>query len=135
MIKQCDGLCGDDVYHTHHLTLLGKFHFSWRYKIVQWIVPDTRPQPPISEIFGAPWIDEYKIQWREVYKGYEPQSCYVRDEKGFWVWVTNTPMFDREWFDSNGWQFPAVWITSPSQEFYRVGRDALSTIVSLPDQS
>lgn len=133
-VKKCDGLCGNHSYHTHDLRFLGNWHFIYRYKVFDRLLPDSRPQPPVDEKSGAPWIDEYEKSWRAAYPGYEPQSCFVRDEKGYWVWVTNTPQFDRGWFDKKGWQFPAAWITGPSQEFYKVGADYLSTIVSLPNK-
>ena len=133
MVKKCDGFCGNEGYHTHDLRLLGKWHFIYRYKVVKALFPDTRPQPPINDTVGAPWIDAYNHDWKQQFPGYEPISNYVRDERGFWVWVTNTPQFDRNWFDEKGWQFPAAWITGPSQEFYKVGKDAISTIVALPN--
>lgn len=135
MVKRCDGLCGNQAFHTHDLRWLGKWHFIYRYTVLRILFPDPRPQPPISvNIGGAPWIDEYNKAWREQFPGYTPISQYVRDEKGYWVWVTNSPQFDREWFDKQGWQFPAAWITGPSQEFYTVGKDHISTIVSLPNK-
>lgn len=132
MVKKCDGLCGNEGFHTHDLRLLGKWHFIWRFKVLKALFPDNRPQPPIDAIQGAPWIDEYNKAWLEQFPGYSPISQYVRDERGFWVWVTNTPQFDRNWFDGKGWQFPAAWITGPSQDFYTVGKDNISTIVALP---
>ena len=134
MIKRCDGFCNTPGYHTHDLRLWGKWHFIYRYAVLNRLLTDPRPQPPVDSKVGAPWIDDYEKAWRAAYPGYEPQSCFVRDDKGFWVWVTNTPQFDRDWFDNHGWQFPASWITGPSQEFYRVGKDYLSTIVSLPNK-
>ena len=104
----------------------------YRFKVLKALLPDNRPQPPIDDLVGAPWIDEYNTAWKKEFPGYEPISNYVRDERGFWVWVTNTPQFDRNWFDEHGWQFPAAWITGPSQEFYKVGKDNISTIVALP---
>lgn len=134
MVKRCDGLCGQPGYHTHDLRLLGKWHFIYRYKALKTLLPDPRPQPPIDDLVGAPWIDEYNKAWKEQFPGYTPISEYVRDERGFWVWVTNTPQFDRNWFDGKGWQYPAAWITGPSKEFYTVGKDLISTIVALPNK-
>jgi hypothetical protein len=133
MVKRCDGFCGQSGYHTHDLRLLGKWHFIWRYTVLNAVFRDPRPQPPIDDKVGAPWIDEYNEAWKKQFPGYTPASCYVRDEKGFWVWVTNTPQFDRNWFDEKGWQFPAAWITGPSQDFYKIGQDYLSTVVALPN--
>lgn len=132
MVKKCDGFCGQKEYHTHDLTFIGKFYYIYRHKIVQYLVPDNRPQPPVDERVGAPWISEYNAAWVKEYPGYTPASEYVRDQRGFWVWVTNTPQFDRNWFDEKGWQFPAAWITVNSKAFYKVGEDALSTVVALP---
>lgn len=119
--------------HTHHLTPLGKWHYVYRFGLFT----DPRPQPPV----GQPWYGDYKKDWEENFPNVLSQngsngcqSAWVRDEKGYWVWITDTPLWDRDWFDKRGWQFPAKWITVGSQQFYTVGSDDISTIVSLEPQ-
>lgn len=131
-IRPCNGMCGTPHYHTHDLRLLGKWHFLWRFKLQDIIFHDPRPHPPVDETDGAPWIDEYEADWKKNFPGYNMASCFVRDAEGFWVWVTNTPQWDRDWFEKKGWRFPTAWITGPSKTFYQIGKDALSTVVSLP---
>lgn len=131
-IKPCSGFCNTPGYHTHDLRIPGKWKFIWKYKALDAVIGDPRPQPPIDHDSGAVWFDDYEKAWKEAYPGYDNGSCWVRDMNSHWVWVTNTPQFDRNWFDGKGWQFPAAWITGPSMEFYKVGADDISTIVSLP---
>jgi hypothetical protein len=131
-IKPCGGMCGISAFHTHDLTLIGKWHFMWRYRLQDILFRDPRPTPPVDATQGAPWIDEYEADWRNNFPGYNMASCFVRDAQGFWVWVTNTPQWDRDWFEKKGWRFPTAWITGPSKTFYQIGKDALSTVVSLP---
>lgn len=131
MIKKCDGFCGTEGYHTHDLRILGKWNYIWKYKFLDRVTGDPRPTPPVGDN-GSAWFAEYEKAWLAEYPGHTISSCWVRDEKGFWVWVTDTPLFDRKWFDDKGWRFPIAWITSPSKKFYQIGKDQISSIVSLP---
>lgn len=134
LTQKCDGSCGESGFHTHHLTKLGKWHYVYRYRVYTLLVPDFRPQP----IPGA-WFADYAKAWQDQYEGFPVHSTWVRDENGYWVWVTDTPGFDRVWFDKMGWQFPARWIPVSAQAFYTVGHDGISDVVSIepqvPDES
>ena len=133
-VKPCPGVgCETQGYHTHDLRVMGKWHFIWRYKFYNAVLGDPRPQPPVGQE-GSTWFAQYAADWRQAFSefGTDTTSCWVRDKAGYWVWVTDSPQFDRNWFDDHGWRFPAAWITSEAKRFYTVGRDELSTIVSLP---
>lgn len=130
LIRQCHPPCAMAGYHTHHLSLLGKAHYVWRYRVFSTFVPDFRPQP----VAGEKWYPEYANAWEEQYPDVPCRSCWVRTEEAgetVWVWVTDTPGFDRAWFDTQGWQFPAKWITAESLQFYTIGHDSLSAIVNI----
>jgi hypothetical protein len=99
------------------------------------IFGDPRPHPPVDEMAGAPWFPEYEEDWKKEFTGHSLESCFVREANGYWVWVTNTPMWDRSWFEARGWKFPTAWITGPSKTFYQIGSDVLSTVVSLPPKT
>jgi hypothetical protein len=118
----------------YELTLLGKFLYHGRYELMDSLFADPRPYPPVDNLVGSPWFIEYRSDWQKKYPQFECASKWVRDTDGVFVWVTNTPPFDRDWFESRGWRFPARWITGPSKFFYRVGQDKLSEIVSLPKE-
>ena len=125
--RKCTG-CPDKAYHTHHLTALGKWHYVYRYRLFSAICPDFRSQPVPGE-----WFTDYKRAWEANYTT-PCRSAWVRDERGYWVWVTDTPGYDRSWFDNHGWQFPAKWIPAGAKDFYTVGVDEISTIVSIETQ-
>lgn len=113
---------------------MGKWSYIWRYKLQNEFLPDPRPYPPVEAEWGAPWFAEYQEEWRKQYVNYTFDSGFVRDLGGTFIWVTNTPQWDRDFFDRKGWKFPYQWITGPSKTFYRVGEDVISNIVSLPSK-
>lgn len=127
--SKCRG-CSTESEHTHHLRFLGRLAYVYRYKAWSFLVPDFRSQPPV----GGDWFWEYKKAWGERFHGAQFTSGWVRDEKAYWIWVTDTPGFDRIWFDEHGFQFPAVWITSASKAFYTAGFDNISAIVRIGEK-
>jgi hypothetical protein len=38
------------------------------------------------------------------------KACPVQWTDGEFVWATDTPEWDRDWFNAHGWEFPARWI-------------------------
>jgi hypothetical protein len=129
LVRPCGG-CDESAYHTHHLTAFGRWHYAGRYKLYDVLFGDRRPQPEP----GGDWYGEYAKDWYAQFESTSNRSCWVRDERGYWVWCTDTPIFDRDWFDEQGWQFPAKWITYGSLDFYTAGHDGISTVVSLETQ-
>jgi hypothetical protein len=136
LTRPCPGKsCPDPSVHTHHLTWYGWWHFIYRYKVIDALFGDKRPYPPIpGEVGGVDFWTGYNKAWHKAFPTGALRSTWVRDEDGYWVWVTDTPQWDRDYFDLHGYRFPTAWITGPSKEFYTIGTDHISTVVSLPKE-
>lgn len=63
--------------------------------------------PPIIE--PGPWFSYYAEDWAAL-QG-EPITSAIIAVDGRFVWATDTPEWDREWFAVEmGWEFPDEWV-------------------------
>lgn len=76
--------------------------------------PDPEPELMPLIIKPGPWFQSYLAEWKEDHGIYHNEYCtsgiVTGEVTGDYIWVTATPEWDRDWFASRGFQFPAKWI-------------------------
>lgn len=80
-----------------------------------WYLANRTVYVTIPEDFGpGDWFGFYLDDWMEdhdVCCADEVTSGFVVGaDTGRWIWVTNTPEWDQEWFDEHGGEFPDLWV-------------------------
>lgn len=72
----------------------------------------------------GPWFDEYMEDWRVAHNipkneiRARQSSGIVKGRNGTFIYATDTPEWDRGWFESRGYHFPARWVTFESLRYY-----------------
>jgi hypothetical protein len=68
------------------------------------------PQP----IAPGRWFTSYLRDWMKSHEITDEDDAtsglVLGAESGEWIWVTNTPEWDRGWFEERGVGFPARWV-------------------------
>lgn len=66
------------------------------------------------DLAPGPWFQAYLYDWMKAHGTLDPTdatSGIARGaESGDFIWATATPEWDRDWFHSHGWHFPAKWV-------------------------
>lgn len=76
------------------------------------------------EVVPGAWFDEYLEAWRVAHDipkdeiGARLSSGIVKGRNGTYIFVTDTPEWDRGWFESRGYHFPTRWVTFESLRYY-----------------
>lgn len=71
----------------------------------------------------GPWFMEYASDWGRHFGVKQDElndkitSCLTEGTNGY-VFCTETPEWDREWFNKRGWQFPSRWVAFSILEDY-----------------
>lgn len=72
------------------------------------------------DLHPGPWFQCYLIDWMVAHNVTDPDKATSGiakgAESGDYIWATATPEWDRDWFNSHGWEFPAKWVP-----FYYLG--------------
>ncbi|AJD82147.1 hypothetical protein COSMO_75 [Mycobacterium phage Cosmo] len=126
--SRCRGCDFETIAEHRHANVLGRFLYVWRYNLWDRVFPDKRPVPTPD----PGWWIEYENAWVNQFSREDTahMGSWVRAKQGYWVWVTDTPQFDRDFFDAHGFKFPPKWITQAMRDFYYIGADDLSVIVN-----
>ncbi|ATN94017.1 hypothetical protein J4U01_gp054 [Mycobacterium phage Kumao] len=79
------------------------------------LAKDNRPEPE-----PGPWVRDYMADWVANHGLTIPVPAgWVKGkESGKWLWATNTPEWDRDWFDKRGWRFPRKWVVYNDLKVY-----------------
>lgn len=60
------------------------------------------------------WFEDYVADWSGAHGVEDPEDVTsgfaVGAVSGDWVWVTNTPEWDRDWLEARGSRFPDKWV-------------------------
>lgn len=76
-----------------------------------------RQRPTVYEDFPVrpgPWFKEYLNDWMEAFDIDDTQrvtsGIATGEISGDYIWVTETPEWDRAWFNERGYRFPRKWV-------------------------
>lgn len=88
--------------------------FDWMKRKDQASLYDFRLEP-------GPWFKFYLHDWMEAHgvkNSDDAMSGIVTGEKtGEYIWVTQTPEWDRKWFNDKGFRFPRKWVPFTMMQF------------------
>lgn len=78
----------------------------------------NRKKPPKElwdfDLQPGPWFKYYLSDWMEDHGVTETENAksgiVTGAETGDYIWVTDTPEWDREWFNDKGFRFPRKWV-------------------------
>jgi hypothetical protein len=66
------------------------------------------------KIKPGPWFEYYVRDWMEYHKIYDRDSVtsgiVYGAVSGDYIWATNTPEWDRDWFNMHGVEYPRKWV-------------------------
>lgn len=63
-----------------------------------------------ANVEPGPWFGYYQGDWMAAFGHHDVTSAIVRMPDGSYIWATDTPEWDRDWFaDTLGWDFPEKW--------------------------
>lgn len=64
-----------------------------------------------AEIAPGPWYAYYMGDYMVAFDTDEIHSAIVELKDGTYMWATQTPEWDRDWFEEHlGWEFPEKWV-------------------------
>lgn len=66
------------------------------------------------DVQPGPWFQAYLADWMIAHDLSDPDLATSGLARGMtsgdYIWVTETPEWDRGWFNAHGWEFPAKWV-------------------------
>lgn len=66
------------------------------------------------ELLPGAWFKVYLSDWMEAHDiddhSLATSGIARGDETNDYIWATETPEWDRDWFNSHGWTFPRKWV-------------------------
>lgn len=84
------------------------------------VFADNRPEPQ-----PGPWLQEYAKDWLEAHPGQRGVTSGfalgAKSKKP--IWATNTPEWDRGWFDKRGWRYPHKWVVYDDLQVFAAPSD------------
>ncbi|MBB5167156.1 hypothetical protein [Mycobacterium sp. AZCC_0083] len=64
-----------------------------------------------AKVAPGPWFAYYTGDFMIAHETDTVTSCLVELRDGTFLWATETPEWDREWFGEHlGWEFPERWV-------------------------
>lgn len=84
-------------------------------RMLAWLESKAKPNTlPEFNVQPGPWFKKYLNDWMEAFdvdtRRAVTSGIVTGQVSGDYIWVTNTPEWDRDWFEENGFSFPSKWV-------------------------